>query len=117
VRKGDSVYLRHVLDAISRIEEYTHDITYKGFLNSHLRQDGVIRQIEVIGEAVKKLSPELKERHPQIPWKDVAGMRDKLIHDYFGVDLDAVWDTAKRDIPELKGKIQGIVETITGMGL
>ena len=112
MRKDDSVYLRHVLDAIFRIEEYTQDITHENFLNSHLRQDGVIRQIEVIGEAVKKLSTELKGRHPEIPWKDVAGTRDKLIHDYFGVDLDAVWNTAKKDIPELKDEIREIIEAI-----
>ena len=74
MKKDDSVYLRHVLDAISRIEEYTQDITYQDFLDNHLRQDGVIRQIEIIGEATKKLSLELKERYPEIPWKDVAGM-------------------------------------------
>jgi uncharacterized protein with HEPN domain len=71
VRKDDSVYLRHVLDAICRIQEYTRGITSEYFLRSHLRQDAVVRQIEVIGEAVKKLSPELKERHPEIPWRDV----------------------------------------------
>jgi uncharacterized protein with HEPN domain len=111
VRKDDSVYLRHVLDAIDRIEEYTRDITYRDFLNNHLRQDAAIRQIEVIGEAVKKLSSDLKKGHPEIPWKDVAGMRDKLIHDYFGVDLDAVWDTVEKDLPRLKDKIRAIVET------
>jgi len=64
----------------------------------------------VIGEAVKKLSPELKDRHPEIPWKDVAGTRDKLIHDYFGVDLDAVWATANKDVPRLKVEVARIVE-------
>lgn len=105
MRKGDSVYLRHILDAISRIEEYTRDITCEDFLTSNLRQDGVIRQIEVIGEAAKKVSPESKGQHPEIPWKDIVGMRDKLIHDYFGVDLDAVWDTARKDIPRLKTQV------------
>lgn len=109
MRKDDSVYLRHVLDAIDRIEEYTGDITHTSFLADHLRQDAAIRQIEVIGEAAKKLSSELKDRHPEIPWKDVVGMRDKLIHDYFGVDLDAVWDTIEKDVPQLKDKIRAII--------
>jgi uncharacterized protein with HEPN domain len=64
----------------------------------------------VIGEAVKKLSSELKKGHPEIPWKDVAGMRDKLIHDYFGVDLDAVWDTVRKDIPRLKDEIESLLK-------
>jgi len=110
MKKGNFVYLRHILDAISRIEEYTRGISYEDFMNNHLRQDGVIRQIEIIGEATKRLSKETKERHPGIPWKDVAGMRDKLIHDYFGVDLDAVWDTIERDIPPLKNKLKDIIE-------
>jgi uncharacterized protein with HEPN domain len=103
------LYLRHMLDAISRIEAYTRNMTCEQFLASDLHQDAVIRQIEVIGKAAKKTSSELRAARPEIPWRDVAGMRDKLIHDYFGVDLDAVWDTAQKDIPALKTQLHGLV--------
>ena len=79
-------------------------------MDNHLIQDGVIRQIEIIGEATKKLSDESREKYPHIPWKDIAGMRNKLIHGYFGVDLGAVWDTVEDGIPLLKSEIERIIE-------
>ena len=110
MKKDDSVYLKHILNAISRIEEYTQGIKYEDFMDNHLIQDGVIRQIEIIGEATKRLSKEIRGRHSEIPWKDMTGMRDKLIHDYFGVNIDAVWDTVERDIPTVKNKLKEIIE-------
>ena len=110
MKKEDSVYLRHILDAVSRIEEYTNGIEYKNFIENHLIQDGVIRQIEIIGEATKRLSDKTRDNFPDVPWKDMTGMRDKLIHHYLGVDIDAVWDTVKEDIPILKNKLKDLLE-------
>jgi uncharacterized protein with HEPN domain len=81
----------------------------KDFVGNHLIQDGVIRQLEIMGEAAKRLSNEIKDKYSEIPWRDITGMRDKLIHDYFGVDITAVWDTAVRDIPILKDKLRDIL--------
>ena len=109
--KGDVAYLRHILDAISRIEDYTKSIRYKEFLNNNLVQAGVIREIEIIGEASKGLNEDLKNKYKSIPWRKIAGMRDKLIHHYFGVDMDAIWETIEKDIPILKKQIRDILET------
>jgi len=106
--KDDSVYLEHILDSIKWIESYISDISRDQFLNNHLVQDAIIRQIEIIGEASKKLSISLKQKYLYIPWKDIAGMRDKLIHGYFGVDIEAVWKTVEDDIPILKEQIINI---------
>lgn len=109
MKKADAVYLKHIRDAISRIEEYTKAVGYDDFVKNNLIQDGVIRQLEIIGEATKRLSNEFKNKYPHIAWKDIAGMRDKLIHDYLGVDLEAVWDTVKKDVPLLKKEVKKIL--------
>jgi uncharacterized protein with HEPN domain len=109
MKKDDTVYLRHIIDAIQRIEKYTKNLNQDQFTANYLVQDGVIRQIEIIGEPAKRVSNQLRNNTSHIPWKDIVGMRNKLIHDYFGVDVDAVWDTVVRDIPGLKQDIQELI--------
>ena len=103
--KDDTVFLRHILDAINKIQEYAQGMDFEKFRKSSLVQDGVIRQLEIIGEATKNLSEGIRGKHPDISWKDMAGMRDKLIHQYFGVDIAGVWETVAKDIPILKSKL------------
>ena len=112
MRKGDSVYLSHIFDSIERIEEYTEGMEKENFSSNNLVQDGTIRQIEIIGEATKNLSKDLQKRYPQIPWSDIAGMRDRLIHHYFGINLEDVWHTVKVDIPALKDEILVILDVL-----
>jgi uncharacterized protein with HEPN domain len=112
MKRDESVYLRHVLDAIAKIELYLQGIDEEAFLQQTLIQDGVIRQLEIIGEAVKRLSSGLRGNQPQIPWQDIAGMRDKLIHDYFGVDIEKVWLTAKDDLPMLKAAVTSLFDNL-----
>jgi len=112
MRKNDLVYLNHIFNSIERIEEYTENIDKRDFLSNHLIQDGTIRQIEIIGEATKNLSKDLRKKYSQVPWSDIAGMRDRLIHHYFGVDLQAVWITIKIDIPDLKDDILTILDVL-----
>jgi uncharacterized protein with HEPN domain len=108
--KSDNLYLQHILEAIEQIEEYLADCDLTSFLTTRLIQDGVIRQTEIIGEATKNLSSETRRRASEIPWKDIAGMRDKLIHQYFGVDLQAVWLTATEDLPVLKATVTQLLD-------
>lgn len=107
--KDDAVFLKHILDSINQIEEYVDGMGFEDFVTSKLVQDGVVRQLEIIGEATKHLSPELREKYPKTPWEDIAGMRDKLTHHYFGVDLEVVWDTVEKDLPDLKKKVKKIL--------
>lgn len=110
---ADEIYLRHILDAVEKIERYTAD-GRDAFDADDKTQDAVIRNFEIIGEAVKNLSSGLKERHGGIEWAKIAGMRDKLIHHYFGVKLDVVWDTVTGVVPGFKVAVEGILAQEVG---
>lgn len=105
----DEVYLRHILDAIRRIETYIAD-GRDLFFDDSMRQDAVVRQLEVIGEAVKQVSAEVRAQRPEIPWRDIAGMRDVLIHAYFSVDLEQVWEVTQADLRQLRRAVEEILE-------
>jgi len=104
------LYILHILDAIKAIEKYIAGFDYEKFLNNNLVQDAVIRQFSIIGEATKRLSENMKKEHCEIPWKDICGMRDNLIHDYMGTDLDEVWETATQDLNVLKEALNEYLE-------
>ncbi len=109
MKHDDFVYLGHIRECIGFIEDDTKGATKRAFLKKRPLQDVVIRRIEIIGEAAKHLSREFRNVHQNIPWSDIAGMRDKLIHGYFGVSLSVVWEVVKKDIPRLKKNIEAIL--------
>ncbi len=103
--KNDLVFIEHILDSINAIEDFSNRINKEKFLSSRLKQSAIIREIEIIGEAVKNISQNLKNKYKDVGWKEIAGTRDKMTHHYFGVDLDIVFGIIKYDIPILKKQI------------
>ena len=109
MKKNPNFYLSHIVEAIKKINKYTKGLRKEEFLEKDIVQDAVVRNIEIIGEAVKNLPREFKEKHKDTPWKDTAGMRDRIVHFYFGIDLQLVWNTIKDDIPELEKRIRKLL--------
>jgi len=105
-------YFNDILEAIGKIEKYTANMTFDDFLHNELIQDAVVRNLEIIGEAVKNLPDDIKESYPEIEWRKIAGLRDILIHAYFGVDLEIVWDIVQNKIPELKEALKKIASNL-----
>jgi len=106
--KDDLAYIEHILDCIRKIYDFSKGLSLKEFKTNELIQDAIIRNIEIIGEASKRISKATKQNYREIPWKEIAGMRDKLIHDYLGVDVTVVWKTIHQDIPTLEKLIREI---------
>jgi uncharacterized protein with HEPN domain len=109
-KRLDEDFLRDSREAILRINSYVSNLSYDHFLDDAKTQDAVVRNLEIIGEAVKNISDELKGNYPQVHWKNLAGLRDKLIHHYFGVNFDIVWDIVQEELPGLLTQFEDILE-------
>src|SRR3989344_582918 len=105
MKKDPKIFLHHILESMEEIENHIKDISEEEFSRDVKTQDAVARRIEIVGEATKNLPTSFKKRHPEVEWREIAGMRDKLIHHYFGIKMDVVWETSKKDLPKLKKQI------------
>ena len=109
MKKDPQVFIKHILDSIDAVENYTKNLSEDQFLRSLEKQDAIVRRVEIIGEAVRNISADFRREYPDIPWRKISGMRDKLVHEYFGVDLELVWAVVKKDLPSFKRQIKNLL--------
>ena len=109
-KKDSSIFLYHILESIKDIESYSKGISKERFFENKQLQDAVVRRVEIIGEAVRNISDDVKKKYATVSWKEIAGTRDIFIHQYFGIDLEIVWSIVKKDLPELKRNVELILE-------
>ena len=108
--KDDKVYIRHILDEVNFIIKESKDLYYEELIKNEILKRAFVRSLEIIGEASKNLSKNFREKHSNIEWRELSGLRDKLIHYYFGIKWDRVWDVIKKVIPEIEDKLKKILE-------
>jgi uncharacterized protein with HEPN domain len=112
MKRDIRLYLDDILDAIIKIDKFIEGLSFEQFQDDEKTIDAVIRKLEVIGEATKNVPQDTRSKHPDIPWKEMAGMRDKLAHEYFGVRLDVVWSTIKTRLPQLRPMIHVVLQQL-----
>ena len=110
--RDPKLYLNDIIEAMSAIEQFVEGVDFEDFKNDDMRSSAVIRKFELIGEAAKRVPDSIKQEYPDIPWKDMAGMRDRLIHFYFGIKYELVWNTIRDVIPQVKALITKILEEL-----
>jgi uncharacterized protein with HEPN domain len=112
MKRNHLMFLEDVLESMNRIETYLTGVTYNQFIENQLIIDATIRNLEVIGEASKYIPEEIKERYPMIPWRKMTGLRNILIHEYFGIDEENVWEIASNNLPQTKQEIEKIIKDL-----
>ena len=110
--RGLDILLGEILDAIDLLRDYTEGLDFDAFAANVEKQDSVIRRLEIIGEAVKGVPDHVRAQHSAVPWRDIAGARDILIHEYFRVDLEMAWDMVKKDLPLLESEVRSILQEL-----
>lgn len=108
--RNQNIYLHDIIEAMKKIEEIVEGLTFEEFQKDDKTSSAVIRKFEILGEATKNISDDVRKKFSEIPWKEMAGMRDKLIHSYFGIDYKLVWSTIKNSIPKVKTVLKKILE-------
>ena len=112
MKRDYRVYLRDILQAFRNAQQFIEGLSYEKFITDRKTTSAVVRELEIAGEATKQIPISVRKKYPQIPWSDMAGMRDKLIHFYFGVDMEIVWETVKVRLPELEPLIKHVLSEI-----
>lgn len=116
MKRGYKLFIEDIYECIEKIEKFIGDMEYENFLTDDKTNSAVIMKLEIIGEATKNIPKEIRQKYKEVSWKEMAGMRDKIIHFYFGVDYELVWEVIKKRLPEIKPKIRQIIKDLENKG-